>query len=266
MDKDYAYDPLGRVLSVENNITQNLASTIGMGGNYKSRYHYDEFNRLASSTGFFNDHSTDVSDTANFTLAMQYNFAGGITQKSQSVNQLDPKFGYDLTYQYHATKVHQLDRIYNGFPTAGGPPAEMGFAYNASGSMRAIGVHKQDGIDTTERYTYNEHQHMTGYANYTTGQYAHYAYDHTSTWLSTSAGERVVKGTLSTSFASVNGQSGPLSLELDPLTLYVNPYFVSVFNSATPEVSKHYYMGTQRVATNLGSYIPSETDPGGGGG
>ncbi|MDV7396589.1 hypothetical protein RZS08_34655, partial [Arthrospira platensis SPKY1] len=86
----------------------------------------------------------------------------------------------------------------------------MGFAYNASGSMRAIGVHKQDGVDTTERYTYNEHQHMTGYANYKTGQYAHYVYDH--------AGERVVKGTLGTSFASVNGQSGPLSLDLDPLT------------------------------------------------
>ena len=30
----------------------------------------------------------------------------------------------------------------------------MGFAYNASGSMRAIGVHKQDGIDTCLlRYT-----------------------------------------------------------------------------------------------------------------
>ena len=39
---------------------------------------------------------------------------------------------------------------------------------------------------------------------------------------------------------------------LDPYTLYVNPYYVITSFSNGDKVSKHYYMGMQRVATDVG--------------
>ena len=58
----------------------------------------------------------------------------------------------------------------------------------------------------------------------------------------------------------VNDQIVNTIQDLEPYTLYVNPYFVITEFSNADKVSKHYYMGTQRVASELAvqttSYSP----------
>lgn len=49
----------------------------------------------------------------------------------------------------------------------------------------------------------------------------------------------------------VNDQIVSTIQELQPYTLYVNPYFVITEFSNADKVSKHYFMGTQRVASEL---------------
>jgi hypothetical protein len=60
-----------------------------------------------------------------------------------------------------------------------------------------------------------------------------------------------MKGGLSNSSVAINGQGGPLSLNMTPYTIYVNPYYVTEEFNNGAVTSKHYYMGTQRVATQL---------------
>lgn len=49
----------------------------------------------------------------------------------------------------------------------------------------------------------------------------------------------------------VNDQVVNTIQDLEPYTLYVNPYFVITEFSNADKVSKHYYMGTQRIASEL---------------
>jgi hypothetical protein len=123
--------------------------------------------------------------------------------------------------------------------------------------LRAVS-HKgfnQNTHDTIERFVSNEEQLLMGYANYDANTYVHFVYDH--------KGERILKGSLTTANLAHNGQDGPLSLSMDAYTHYVNPYFVAAHYNTTSKTSKHYYMGAERVATNLGTYTPLISGPGG---
>jgi RHS repeat-associated protein len=94
----------------------------------------------------------------------------------------------------------------------------------------------------------------------------HYLYDHT--------GNRIMKSNIYSGLVNVNSNS-TMSLPMDPPTVYVNSYFIATHYLETVMASKHYYMGGQRIATNLISYAfdhdnpeleliqaPSETDIG----
>jgi len=73
-------------------------------------------------------------------------------------------------------------------------------------------------------------------------------------------GERIMKSSVIQSNVYVNDQIVNTIQDLEPYTLYVNPYFVITEFSNADKVSKHYYMGTQRVASELAvqttSYSP----------
>jgi hypothetical protein len=80
----------------------------------------------------------------------------------------------------------------------------------------------------------------------------HYVYD--------DKGERIMKSSVIQSNVHVNDQVVNTIQDLEPYTLYVNPYFVITEFSNADKVSKHYYMGSQRVASELAvqttSYSP----------
>ena len=82
----------------------------------------------------------------------------------------------------------------------------------------------------------------------------HYIYDH--------QGERIMKSSLITSTVYLNDQVIDDVNNLDPYTVYVNPFYVVTGFMGGDRVSKHYYMNQQRVATD----ISINYDPNGNGG
>ena len=71
----------------------------------------------------------------------------------------------------------------------------------------------------------------------------HYVYDH--------KGERVIKSSVMHSSVQINDQNIDDIEYLEPYTLYINPYYVVTELKGGDKVSKHYYMNTQRVATDI---------------
>jgi hypothetical protein len=117
LNKEYTYDPLGRVQQVENCVLQSVTNQTQMGGNYTMTYGYDAYNRLATTSGTFDD----ASPQKNYTLAMQYNAAGGITVKDQTASNMDPKLSYNFDYRHNTTNVHQLEELKNNTSVNGLP-------------------------------------------------------------------------------------------------------------------------------------------------
>ncbi len=74
----------------------------------------------------------------------------------------------------------------------------------------------------------------------------HYTYDHN--------GIRILKSSAREVGVYEGGELIGTELEMDPYTVYVNPYFVATHYTNEVEASKHYYMGTQRIATGLINY------------
>jgi RHS repeat-associated protein len=61
--------------------------------------------------------------------------------------------------------------------------------------------------------------------------------------------------------AAVNGESTDPDLYLESYTVYVNPYYVVTPFSDWVDVSKHYFMGSQRVASEPRGYATTPTLP-----
>jgi RHS repeat-associated protein len=61
-----------------------------------------------------------------------------------------------------------------------------------------------------------------------------------------------MKSSITQTTVQLNDQTINTVSTLEPYTLYVNPYYVITAFSNADRKSKHYYMGTQRVATDLG--------------
>ena len=146
-----------------------------------------------------------------------------------------PEMTYDLTYQYSGTKPHQLSEV----SSSQGVPYAMSFSYNASGSISEIT--DMMGVDHSSYY-WGQEQWLCGVEN--TQGIHHYVYDH--------AGERIMKSSITQTTVQLNDETINTVTTLEPYTLYVNPYYVVTSFSNADQRSKHYYMGTQRVATDIG--------------
>lgn len=179
--------------------------------NYNYNYDYDGFNRLESTDG-------DIDGEA-FQMDLTYNTAGGILTKSQSLG----NDSYNHGYVYDTQNKHQLSSV-------GGKT----FDYNDAGSIETITENSQ-----TTTFSWNEDQWLTGVDN--PAGYHHYVYDHN--------GDRIMKSSLTAAATANNGQNNPGLIDLDPYALYVNPYYIATTFSDNEDVSKHYFMGSQRVAS-----------------
>ena len=115
------------------------------------------------------------------------------------------------------------------------------------------------GVDHSSYY-WGQEQWLCGVQN--TQGIHHYVYDH--------AGERIMKSSITQTTVQLNDETINTVTTLEPYTLYVNPYYVVTSFSNADQRSKHYYMGTQRVATDIGvdygmSPSPEQTESARGG-
>jgi RHS repeat-associated protein len=181
-----------------------------------------------------------------YTLDMDYNKAGSITFKNGNGSSFmnATALTYGLEYNYDPSKDHQLDHIWD--PASG---TTTSFKYNTSGSITQIDDPAQA---IPQDFFWNEQQQLTGVKNQQ-GVH-HYIYDH--------QGERLMKSSLINTSVYLNDQVIDNVTNLDPYTVYVNPFYVVTGLLGGDRVSKHYYMNQQRVATD----ITINYDPNGGGG
>ena len=140
---------------------------------------------------------------------------------------------YTLNYNYNASNPHQLEEVVDSKTGA-----QSYYQYNSSGSIQEIQDHAAKG---PQSFFWNEEQWLSGVRN-DLGVH-HYVYDH--------KGERVMKSSVMHSSVQVNDKNIDDVQYLEPYTLYINPYYVVTELQGGDKVSKHYYMNTQRVATDI---------------
>ena len=218
-DLHYSYDSVGNIT----NICQN-ADTIGLlGGTYTISHRYDSLYRLARTDmisnrlGIYNDY------------AMTYSPTGMIGTKLCNEMSWNLWHGYCRDNSGHI-KNHQVRSIFDNINH------ETAFLqWDADGRLHAA---LRPCSGDWRHHWWNEAGLLTAVADNTHCSY--YGYD--------GNGNRAYKLTgqslLHTSNDSVNFQ-----MKFSDAVVYVNPYMV-----VTPQgYTKHYYNGTQRIATGIGN-------------
>lgn len=215
-DLQYNYDPVGNIMDID----QSASSPAGtkLGGPYDNHYIYDKQYRLEQSNGV---------GTFPYTLNASYSPAGRLGNKSTSAPSLksDLLFGYN---QMHMT--HQPRTLFD--PHVG----TLELYWDANGNLaQMIGCKQNSGRlhewDEENRLRFVLGERFAGY----------YGYD--------ANGERVYKLTGISSIGQVNSGSTKAQAIFDDAVLYPNPYVVVTSKGYT----KHYYAGTERIATVIGT-------------
>ena len=212
----FSYDGIGRINALDQT---KIISTTGSANtvvSYDYDYTYDKFNRLTGTSGSI--------DGETFNMSLTYNAAGGIKTKNQS---LGTSNSYNLSYGYHTSDKHQIDTV-DGHK----------YTYNDAGSIVAIAPTSNPTVPS-EEFVWNEEEWLMVVEN--SNGHHHYVYDQN--------GERIMKSTFTSSQTAIDGEGNTNTSVLDPYAVYVNPYYIVTRYSVNQDVSKHYYMGSQRVAT-----------------
>jgi RHS repeat-associated protein len=227
LSRDYTYNKQGMVRKMIRNVAGSLLSQFGT-ATFTDTYAYDRFGRL-------DGHEQLDGSSSIYTLDMDYNKAGSITFKNSNGSSFmnATALTYGLEYNYDPSKDHQLDHIWD--PASG---TTTSFKYNTSGSITQIDDPAQA---IPQDFFWNEQQQLTGVKNQQ-GVH-HYIYDH--------QGERLMKSSLINTSVYLNDQVIDNVTNLDPYTVYVNPFYVVTGLLGGDLVSKHYYMNQQRVATDI---------------
>ena len=226
VDRDYQYSNLGMVSSLSKGVHTSLAAGVTA---LDYSFSYDDKGRLSGST-------LAAGGSNIYEMTMGYNAAGGITSKDSDRPGghplVDPNLDYELSYTYNPSKPHQLLSVSDAGPNGG----LTNFTYDGVGNLINM-----SGPTGTEELIWNELQQLSGVKN--GSGIHHYVYDH--------SGERIMKSSINRSSVQVNDQTIDDIQYLEPYTLYVNPYFVVTSFQNGDRASKHYYMNTQRVATDI---------------
>ena len=215
-DLRYGYDPVGNITHID----QSAPAFAGgmLGGMYKNDYQYDQQYRLVRSDG---------SGDFPYNMNAHYSPAGKMGNKVTMANTLkgDLLFGYD---QMHNT--HQPRTMYD--PNNG----TLDLYWDANGNLAQVIGCKQNSGRLHEWDEENRLRFVLGkkYAGY-------YGYN--------ANGERVYKLTGMSVMDQVNSGSTKAQAIFDDATLYPNPYMVVTRKGYT----KHYYAGSERIATTIGS-------------
>jgi RHS repeat-associated protein len=232
----YTYDKVGNITSLVN--TAVPAKYNGMGGSSEHIFTYDVLNRLITGTGgFLGDRKSqqplgnDYSST--YILSMAYSNTGRITTKTQLHNKNgvnNPDNTYTNQYSYGNTN-HEVSNILNLQDPL--TPAEN-FTYDLNGNL----VEHDKGNDIAKIY-WDEENRMRVIS--TDGIMQHYLYD--------ASGERIMKARSLSTAVYVNGTLVDNNITMDNYTTYPSGLIVVDPNGI---YSKHYYIGTQRIASRIG--------------
>ena len=222
MQNRYEYDKVDNILSLVNNVNpQNLTqqNRAKLGGMSSHSYQYDELNRLI--------HATGKAKSASYDMAMTFNSMSMPMTKVQNVDSTTTAQSYNNTYLYEDTS----------HPTA---PTRIGnerYEYDANGNP--VLVTNDSTQQTRELYWDEENRLMVLSDN---GKTSRYTYNH--------AGVRIVKSHGDLEGVYINGAPQGITFhEHDDFTIYP----ASIISINKNRFTKHYFIGSQRIASRIGS-------------
>ncbi len=228
----YEYDYVGNITNLRSLTTP---VTNKMGGSYTFAYTYDNLNRLKTSNGSFTGYNgasppsfEDLS--ANYTLTMSYDALHNITNKTQSHTRDGASFAdntYNHNYHYASGTPHRLKDIQLGTTSN----REI-FKYDKNGNMTEHG-----GGDDDWGYFWDESNRLRS-AVENGVKMTHFIYD--------AAGERTLKAMATYHGLYENGTPTDEGATLGGYTTYPSPY---VTVDSKSQYTKHYFAGTQRIAS-----------------
>ena len=230
LNNSYSYDQVGNVTQLLN--TASVHDFNQLGGSYSHSYAYDNLNRLVGAQGSFAGHHAEYDENiASYGLSMNYNATHGIVTKKQEHIKNNVQVE-DNTYKHHYAYVegtHKVEKI------AGGNVTEF-FKYDANGNME----HRSTSTGEERHMLWDESDRLRVLLD--NNQMHHFIYD--------AGGNRTLKASSHFEQVFENGQLVEnQNITLENYTTYASAYLVIDPNK---QYSKHYFVGSERIATQLG--------------
>ncbi len=222
----YTYDPVG-------NVTQVASSYSWMQGqNLTETFTYDASDQLVSASETqAQSYLLDVTygnwgKISDYDLTRKDFFNGAITQESRS-----------FAYPSDPSGVQEAQTMFAPESQTGTTDAQFTFGIN--GSLRRMETHSPE--HNLEHYLFNSAANLKAYSSEAM-DFAYYGYN--------ASNARTYKLSLSGTYQWHNGQQLQLSLQPQLSMFYPNAYIN--FNG-NGEYTKHYYSGSERIASRLGN-------------
>ena len=220
MTNKYRYDAVDNILGITNAIDPAKAGGKSqLGGAFSHTYAYDELNRLITASG--------KAKSASYEMAMTFGRMSEPLTKVQKVDSTRTAQSYDFAYRYED----------DSHPTA---PTQIGhdhYTYDANGNPILV---ENDSLNTERRMYWDEDNRLMVLSdNSKTSRYTYNA-----------AGERIVKSHGDLEGVYINGAPQGISFhETEDYTIYPAPIITVTKNRFT----KHYFIGSKRIASKIGT-------------
>ena len=220
MTNKYRYDAVDNILGITNAIDPAKAGGKSqLGGAFSHTYVYDELNRLITASG--------KAKSASYEMAMTFGCMSEPLTKVQKVDSTRTAQSYDFTYRYED----------DSHPTA---PTQVGhdhYTYDANGNPILV---ENDSLNTERRMYWDEDNRLMVLSD--NGKTSRYTYN--------AAGERIVKSHGDLEGVYINGAPQGISFhETEDYTIYPAPIITVTKNRFT----KHYFIGSKRIASKIGT-------------
>lgn len=231
----YKYDFAGNVTS---NINSSPLTPNQLGGSYQLVYGYDSLNRLTHAVGaMLKDIKEDPNNPSNvgasYETTLTYTTGNGFKGKNQThvvSGVTNPLNTYNNSYKYikGTHMVTSVTDLNNGFVES--------FKYDLNGNP--VDLNSPNG---TVSMAWDEEDNMKAFFNKADGIFQYYSYDN--------KGDRTIKYNLQEGPKLYqNGSLVDGTMQLYGYKVYPNSYVVV---SSDNTYTKHYYAGTQRIASRL---------------
>ena len=221
MDNKYQYDAVDNILGIDNAVNpQNFKNhnQARLGGAFKHTYQYDELNRLI--------HATGKAKNASYDMTMTFGLMSEPLTKVQEVDSTTTAKSYNFTYKYED----------ESHPTA---PTQIGhdhYTYDANGNPILV---TNDSTNATREMYWDEDNRLMVLSD--NGKTSRYTYN--------AGGERIMKSYGTMEGVYINGAPQGITFhETDNFTLYP----ASILTVNKNRFTKHYFIGSQRVASRIG--------------
>ena len=232
-DIQYAYDPVG-------NVTQVTSSCPWLNSqSFMETFTYDASDQLVSAS---------ETQAQSYQLAVTYGNWGKISGYSLAQTDLQQNVTTSEAQSYTYPASNNLQSSQSLFAPASvtiqkprQPHSVQTFTFGINGSLRKTEVQMPVSNHNVEYFLFNSAANMKAYS-YDKTDFAYYGYNASNT--------RTYKLSMLNMGQWVNGEPHPIHLQIQQAMFYPNAYIN--FNQ-NGEYTKHYYNGTERIASRLGN-------------